>query len=343
MAEDAGRKGASFSAVLGHEDAKRHLKAALSAGQMSHAYIIEGAAGVGKSLLADAFVKALLCENRRENGDSCGICPSCRRLEHGSYPDVRYIAPAEGKSSISVKQIRENLVADINIRPYLGQFKVYILEKADTLTPEAQNAMLKTIEEPPAYGLILLLAESSASFLPTVISRCVKIALQPLSQDLILQGLENNGIQGERAKLAASSSQGSLGRALLLCKDEEFEEMRQKLFGFLEKIPGSSMLEIMRGTSLWEEYDHRQELFFSLMLIWYHDVLLYQELGEEADILCTDRTEGIDRSAAYYKKETVMNIIDRIQDIDKRLKGGVHKALAIDCLFMNLIGTEETL
>lgn len=341
MAENAGRKGASFSAILGHEDAKKHLKAALATQQLSHAYIIEGAAGIGKSLLADAFVKALLCENRREDGDSCGICPSCRRFDHGSYPDVRYIAPAEGKASISVKQIREDLVADMNVRPYLGRYKVYILEKADTLTPEAQNAMLKTIEEPPAYGLIFLLAESSASFLPTVVSRCVKIPLQLLSRDQIIEGLEVNGISGEKAKLVASSAQGSLGRALMLCQDEEFEALRQKLFGFLETIPNASLLDIMRGTSIWEEYDHRQELFFSLLLIWYRDVLLYQELSEAANILCTERKEGIRRSAYYYQKETILNILDMVQDIDKRLKGGVSKALAIDCLFMNFIQTEE--
>lgn len=342
MAENAGRKGASFSAILGHEDAKVHLKAALSAGQLSHAYIIEGAAGIGKSLLADAFVKALLCENRRADGDSCGICPSCRRLDHRNYPDVRYIAPEEGKIGISVKQIREDLVADINVRPYLGRYKVYILEKADTLTPEAQNAMLKTIEEPPAYGLILLLAESSTSFLPTVISRCVKISLQLLPGEQVLQGLAQSGIHGEKARLAAVSAQGSLGRALMLCNDEEFEKLRQKLFDFLEKIPGSSLLDIMRGTSIWEEYDHWQELFFSLLLIWYHDVLLYQELEEAAEILCIDRAEGVRRSAAYYKKKTVLDIIDMAQDINKKLKGGVNKALAIDCLFMKLIQTEET-
>lgn len=334
MADELGREGASFSAILGHEGAKAHLQAALSSGQMSHAYLIEGIPGVGKKTLARAFVKALLCENG--NGESCGKCSSCQSFEHGNHPDIKRIRPAEDKNSISVKQVRDELVKDMSIRPYGSRYKVYIIEDADKLTVEAQNAMLKTIEEPPAYGLILLIAESAASFLPTILSRCVRVTLQPLSNQLVRQGLEQRGIESGKASIAAAFSQGSLGQALELCENAEFEEIRQALFQFLAQIPQLSQLEILRGASLWDQYKTEQETLFSLLLIWYRDLLVYQETEDSQRLLCVDQLAAVQQAAAHYSKEKLIQLIDRIVDIHRKIKANGNAALAIDCLLKDL-------
>lgn len=336
MADRISGEGASFSAILGHEGAKAHLQAALTSGQMSHAYLIEGTAGVGKKTLANAFVKALLCEQPLANGESCGCCQSCRSFDHGNHPDVKRIRAEEDKNSISVKQVRDELVKDISIRPYGSRYKVYIIEAADKLTIEAQNAMLKTLEEPPAYGRILLLAESAAAFLPTILSRCVRVSLQPLSQQLIRQGLERRGIRGERASIAAAFAQGSLGQALMLCEDEDFEKVRQSLFQFLAQIPQLSQLEIMREAKLWEQYKSEQDTIFSLLLIWYRDILVYQETGDPGRLLCSDQARTVSGLAAYYSNRKLIRLIEMTLDIHKKLKANANPALAVDCLLMNL-------
>ena len=179
MADQLSREGASFSAILGHDGAKAHLQAALTDRQMSHAYLLEGSHGVGKKTLANAFVKTLLCQapvlGVKGQQDCCGRCQSCRSFDHDNHPDVKRIRTLPDKNTISVKQIRDELVKDISIRPYGGQYKIYLIEEAERLTVEAQNAMLKTLEEPPAYGIIIMMAESAASFLPTIFySRALK-------------------------------------------------------------------------------------------------------------------------------------------------------------------------
>ena len=345
MAEQSSREGASFSAVLGHDGAKAHLQAALASEQMSHAYLIEAPHGVGKTTLANAFIKTLLCEKREKAGagrstgsmiECCNTCPSCRSFDHDNHPDVKRIRAAEDKNTISVKQIRDELVKDISVRPYGSRYKVYIIEGADSLTIEAQNAMLKTLEEPPAYGLILLLAESAASFLPTILSRCVRIPLQPLNIALVRAGLEKRGIRGEKASIAAAFAQGSIGQALKLCEDETFEEVRCKLFQFLGQLPQLSQLEIMRGASIWEQYKSEQDAIFSLMLIWYRDIIVYQETQDPAQLMCTDQLETIQKMASYYSSRKLIQLTDLVLDIHKKLKSNANPALAVDCLLMNL-------
>lgn len=336
MADQMSREGASFSAILGHEGPKAHLKAAIVSGQLGHAYLLEGTRGIGKKMLTDAFVKALLCEHKNEEGESCGKCASCRSFDHRNHPDVKRIGPAGDKNSISVKQIREELIKDINVRPYDSTRKVYIIEAADKLTMEAQNAMLKTLEEPPSYGIIILLAESSASFLPTILSRCVKISLQPIDQALIGSWLQRRGVPKEKANIAAAFAQGAPGQALQLCENEEFEEIRQAVFEFLTRIPEVSELEVMRGQQLWEKYKSAYDKLFSFMLVWYRDILVYQETGDLQRLLCTDQIKTIGGLAAYYSNEKLIQIVETILDIDKKLKANANPALAIDCLLMIL-------
>lgn len=340
MADQLSREGASFSAILGHDGAKAHLQAALADRQMSHAYLLEGTHGVGKKTLANAFVKTLLCQApiAGPNGqqDCCGRCQSCRSFDHDNHPDVKRIRTLPDKNTISVKQIRDELVKDISIRPYGGQYKIYLIEEAERLTVEAQNAMLKTLEEPPAYGLIIMMAESAAAFLPTILSRCVKISLQPLDSKVVKAELGRRGVESGKAGIAAAFAQGSIGQALKLCEDENFEEMRTELFQFLSRVPQLSQLEVMKGSQLWDQFKSEQEALFSLLLIWYRDILVYQETRDPAQILCADQLETIASMASYYENRKLIQITDKVLDIHKKLKANANAALAIDCLLMEL-------
>ena len=182
----------SFTKLLGQENAVRLLKDDLDSGRIHHAYLFTGITGVGKRTLALEFARALFCE--KQEGEACGTCLSCRKIEHSNHPDLNSIAITEG-DSIKIEQIRE-LQRGLAFRPYERKWKLYIIEDADRMTPEAANSLLKTLEEPPHYGIIILLAREAESLLPTIISRCHVIQLNPLSVENIEKVLSGGRLWG---------------------------------------------------------------------------------------------------------------------------------------------------
>ena len=157
-----------FKDVVGHKDIIQYIQNAVEQDKVSHAYILNGAKGSGKKMLAKLFAMTLQCENSQL--EPCGECRSCRQADSGNQPDIITIQH-EKPGSISVDDIREQLNGDIMIKPYSNRYKIYIIPEADLLTVQAQNALLKTIEEPPEYAIIFLLTENADSLLPTIRSR----------------------------------------------------------------------------------------------------------------------------------------------------------------------------
>ena len=192
--------------------------------------------------------------------------------------------------------------------------------------------MLKTIEEPPSYGVILLLAERASSFLPTIISRCVKISLQPLSPDLIVDTLVSRGIREKDARAAAVFAQGSLGKALMLLSDEDFSLMRSDLFGFLTKAPELEPIDVLRGSALFETYKKETRQLLDLMLLWVRDELIYLATGDPNRIMAADYREEIVRSAERYSLEKLTKLVLLIRQIDTDLSQNVNRDLALDKL-----------
>lgn len=171
-----------FKDVVGHKDIIQYIQNAVEQDKVSHAYILNGAKGSGKKMLAKLFAMTLQCENSQS--EPCGECRSCRQADSGNQPDIITIQH-EKPGSISVDDIREQLNGDIMIKPYSNRYKIYIIPEADLLTVQAQNALLKTIEEPPEYAIIFLLTENADSLLPTIRSRCVMLKLRNIKDTLI--------------------------------------------------------------------------------------------------------------------------------------------------------------
>ena len=175
-----------FEEIVGHEQIVTHLKSAMKLGKVSHAYILSGEKGCGKKLLADVFAETLQCE--KGGTEPCGSCHSCVQAQSGNHPDIIHLMH-EKPNSISVDDVRTQIVNDVLIKPYSGKYKIYIVPDAEKMTAAAQNALLKTIEEPPAYAVILLLANNASSLLPTILSRCVMLSLKPVADDKVKQYL----------------------------------------------------------------------------------------------------------------------------------------------------------
>jgi len=147
-----------FKHIIGHEQIIQHLREAITSGKVSHAYILSGEDGAGKNLLADAFAMSLQCEEKNGQANACGKCRSCMQATSNNHPDI--IRVTHEKASIGVDDVRIQINNDIQVKPYSSPYKIYIIDEAEKLTEAAQNALLKTIEEPPVYAVLILLTNN---------------------------------------------------------------------------------------------------------------------------------------------------------------------------------------
>ena len=173
-----------FKDVVGHNNIIEYIENAVTSGNISHAYILNGEKGSGKKLLAKLFAMSLQCENREDDGDACGECRSCKQAQNNNHPDIIRVTH-EKPSTISVDDIREQVNNDIVIKPYQGPYKIYLIPEADKMSVQAQNALLKTIEEPPEYAVIILMTRNAEVLLPTIRSRCVMLKLRNIRDRLV--------------------------------------------------------------------------------------------------------------------------------------------------------------
>ena len=209
-----------FKDVVGHKNIIKYIQNAVTADAVSHAYILNGERGSGKKLLANLFAMSLQCENRDEDGDACGKCRSCRQAAGGNQPDIIRIMH-EKPNTIGVGDIRTQVNDDIMIRPYSSKYKIYIIADADMMSVEAQNALLKTIEEPPEYAVIMLLTENAETLLPTIRSRCVMMKLRNIKDQLVKKYLmEQLEVPDYKADVCVAFAQGNMGKAIMLANSE---------------------------------------------------------------------------------------------------------------------------
>ncbi|MEG0152804.1 MAG: DNA polymerase III subunit delta', partial [Cellulosilyticaceae bacterium] len=247
----------TFNGIIGHEDIKKYFNKAIQSQKVSHSYIFEGPIGVGKKRVAQAVARTLLCQSEDK---PCGKCKACLLLGAGNHPDLIYID--KDNKTTKIDTVREKLVKNMDIKPYQGPYKIIVVTEADTLTIEGQNAMLKTIEEPPSYGIVILITQNLAKLLPTIKSRCIHLRFNPLPYTYILNYLETYQLSERQAEIYAQFAEGSIGIAKQLIEDEQFLEERKKSINYLttlQKIDLMGMYELVK--SICDEKD-----FISSML-----------------------------------------------------------------------------
>ncbi len=292
--------------VLGQRRNMALLTAAIQKGSVAHAYLVVGAPGSGKKTLAFYLAQLLFCEEAvGERADAasqpCGACHSCRRVANGNHPDVRLVAP-EGVS-FKIDQVRE-VQGEASLSPYEADTKVFILESAELMTEEAQNSLLKTLEEPPPHSVFVLLAPEATALLPTIVSRCQLVRMEPLSEKDICAELERRGVASDvEARTAAALSGGCLGRARAVL-GEPLRQTRDKAVSFVESVGVLGAGECLRLAAEFEK-DREGADFFAQMLS-----LLYRDLAVLAAADARDGDEpGLDgqRIAAIAAMETLLN------------------------------------
>ncbi len=283
----------TFEEIRGNTPLVEQLRRSAASGRSSHAYLFLGRAGAGKRLIANTFAKALQCEGEKR---PCDSCKSCHAFNHGNHPDVIYFQPLKNGKTYTIEDVREQLLETVDLKPFQYEKKIYIIEKADTLNIQSQNALLKTLEEPPAHAVFLLLAERAEAFLPTILSRVVVMKIRPLSAETIADYLMQAGHLAEESHILSAYAQGRIGQALELVEDEGFREMRQDILGKLEALPSMSEGDAYLLAKEFEVYKNDLR-FLDIMELWYRDLLTAKSLREEGYLIQRDKKDAIFRAA----------------------------------------------
>ena len=283
----------TFEEIRGNTPLVEQLRRSAASGRSSHAYLFLGGAGAGKRLIANTFAKALQFEGEKR---PCDSCKSCHAFNHGNHPDVIYFQPLKNGKTYTIEDVREQLLETVDLKPFQYEKKIYIIEKADTLNIQSQNALLKTLEEPPAHVVFLLLAERAEAFLPTILSRVVVMKIRPLSAETIADYLMQAGHLAEESHILSAYAQGRIGQALELVEDEGFREMRQDILGKLEALPSMSEGDAYLLAKDFEVYKNDLR-FLDIMELWYRDLLTAKSLREEGYLIQRDKKDAIFRAA----------------------------------------------
>lgn len=327
-----------FRDILGQDWVVSHLKTAMLAGRLSHAYLFLGPEGVGKASTARALAAALNCAQPTDDGDACGTCPSCRRLNAGTHPDFLLISPEESKAQISIEQIRE-LRRLTGYPPLGGGWRVVLIKPAEALTAisdAAANALLKTLEEPPPRHLLVLTARGEADLLPTIVSRCHKLAFAPLPSALIIRELKGRrGLPPAQAALVAALSGGSLGRALVLDPEELVRQRDQALTDLAQLNRGSATAVLDWAQRLTKNRGDLDD-FLLLAQLWYRDLLLSYFQAPASHLAHQDLLPALAQERAASQPETWFARFMALGAALRQLQANLNPELTLDILGFRL-------
>lgn len=330
-----------FNDIKGNDSIVKNLKSAIFYNKISHAYIINAPKGFGKKLIANSFAKAVQCENSKgvsvKDVASCGHCVSCRTFDDGCHTDVIYVNASKGKS-IGVDDIREQIGKNIELKPYKYRYKIFIVNNADTMTVQAQNALLKTIEEPPEYGLFILLSENYNNFLPTILSRCVMFKLKPLCYDIVVKYLKNNfDISDDEACLYASYSQGNIGKAVEILSSERFTEIRNMVMEFVNNFPQKDFIDIFSDVSVFEEYKEDIMTVMDILYLCYRDMIVLKCFNIDDRFVIQKDKKGMFK--AIIEKFSLKQLFlgaGAVSEAKYRLQNNANFQMTVENLFFKL-------
>src|SRR5262245_30702977 len=310
--------------IIGHAWAIDALRRSIAGGRAAHAYLLTGPAGVGKALLALRLAQTLNCE--RGGSNPCLECRTCKRIARGNHPDVPIAGmatqtaalkpeDAARQKDLKIDTVRE-WQSDISLRPYEGRRRVFILHDAEKLTEAAANAMLKTLEEPPLYATIVLVANTSGDLLPTIVSRCQPLKLRPVPRAGLAAALrEHYDLELSDADLLAAWSGGRVGWALrMVAAPEELAARQEQLAALvaLHTQPRGDGFRWVEGRAKEYRGGEQAAVFAALELwqSWWRDVLV-TAAGCPESIAHIDRRTELQQAATHYQLSDIHGFIDR--------------------------------
>ena len=323
-----------FQDIIGQDQIKEHLQNAIKLQKVSHAYILHGERASGKEFIANVFSMALNCESKEEK--PCLACHSCKQAMTLNQPDIIRITH-EKPASIGVDDIRSQINGDMGIKPYSSPYKIYIIQEAEKMTVQAQNALLKTLEEPPAYGVILLLVNNLNSLLPTILSRCVVLDMKPVKDSLVMKYLmEEMQIPDYKAKVCTAFARGNIGKAKALASSDEFDHIREEAVNLLKYITDMEISDIVFAIKKIQEYKFDISDYLDILAVWYRDVLLFKATNDVNHLIFKEEIQYIRKVADRCTYEGIEVIIQALQKAKNRLQANVNFDLTMELLLVTI-------
>ncbi len=325
---------AKFADIIGQEQLKEHIQNAITSNKVSHAYIINGERNAGKEFIARIFAMTLQCE--KGGVEPCNECHSCKQALSHNQPDIVYISH-EKPNSIGVEDIRGQINNDIGIKPYSSPRKIYIMNEGEKMTPQAQNALLKTLEEPPEYAVIFILTDNVEALLPTIISRCVVLNMKPVSDNLVKKYLmEELGVPDYKANICVAFARGNIGKAKLLASSEEFEKVKDEAITLVKYINDMEINEIVKAIKKIMEYKLDVNDYLDILTVWYRDVLLFKATKDMNSLVFKQEIQQIRRVADRSTYEGIENIVSALQQAKRRLEANVNFDLTMELMLLTI-------
>ncbi len=325
---------AGFQEIIGQEHIKEHLLHAVEQNKVSHAYLLQGELGAGKEFIARAFATLLQCERRENN--ACGQCRSCKQIESKNHPDVIWVTH-EKPNTIGVEDIRTQLNQDIEIKPYYGPKKIYIISECEKMTVQAQNALLKTLEEPPSYGLIFLLTTNAEALLSTILSRCVVLRMRPVEDSKIEEYLMNKlQIPDYKARVCAAFARGNMGKAKALAESEDFEHIKEEAVSLLKYIQDMEISEIIAAIKKINDYKFDISNYLDIIMVWFRDILLFKATKDPNALIFSEEIGPIKKIADRSSYEGIEMILESLEKAQNRLSANVNFELTMELLFLTI-------
>lgn len=365
----------SFDSFVANRLAIGMLKRALESKRIASAYLFHGPDGVGKSMAALDFAKALVCE--REGADACGVCSACRRVDSGNHPDVHWYKPVGKMRLVKIDTVRE-LIDQTGLKAFEAKWKVFIIPEADRMNVPGQNAVLKTLEEPPGQSVLILISSNPAGLVPTIVSRCQEICFLPIPREELEAAIaEKWGLEQEKARLVASLACGSMGAAKRMLERENLSR-RGVLLKLLAEGRRRSFRDVLSAVRAVDEelkeFAKRQEKseakrikkmgnalnakeregrekesnadiastvreemddILNLLAFWYRDLLLIKE-GVSADLVINfDMVEALRESAGQTTTGEVFSRLTAVEEARRGIALNLPLKLCMEALYIS--------
>ena len=315
-----------FREIIGHERNIDSLRNVLRSGHLAGAYLFAGPEHVGKTFAAQMFARAIQCTEM--DADACGRCVACRKVRDGNHPDVRFIEP-QG-SWMKIDQVRA-MQRQLNYRPMEGRYKVYVLNRAERMTAQAANSMLKTLEEPPGDAVIILITSNYDAILPTIRSRCRTLKFGRVPNETLAQALIQRYMLPENlARQMAVLASGNVSQALEMAESaEKTEDPEVPVL-----LSGIEPLDLFREA----EKLQKQPEQLDILLMWYRDLLMIKQNAPPELLTYVQAGETLKALARQYTSWQLQQAIQHIQETKRHLQRNINSALASEVLVIRLAG-----